>query len=340
MQRSLSRLLLPAHVLRELRVLPELRVLEVRLITINREVQIPYRRGRIVIQYTDEELLSKWVEFFDQYGYESKIAAIADVFPQKKSLDVNFEDVDRYDSDFAMHFLRKPAMAIQVGEEAIARAVPPTAEDVSIHLRVKGLPRDQRVMIRNLRSKHVGRFLAVEGLVRKATEVRPMIVKATFQCARCGHKFSTGQEGMAFRDPLECPQESGGCGKRSSSTRFQLMLEESKFIDTQKIEVQEKPEILKGGAQPERLTAYCVDDIAGIISPGDRIVLNGELKSIQRKRYRTKSTVFDIFIDTNSTESEQMQFEDIEVTDEDIDRIKEVGADEGIFRNIVNSISP
>ncbi|MFQ6127468.1 MAG: minichromosome maintenance protein MCM [Thermoplasmata archaeon] len=293
-----------------------------------------------MIRYTDEELTSKWEEFFDEYGYESRITAITDVFPQKKSLEVPFEDIDRYDSDFGMHFLRKPAKAILVGEEAIVKAIPPTEEDVSIHLRVKGLPRDQRIAIRDLRSKHVGRFIAVEGLVRKATEVRPMIIEATFQCVRCGHKFSTKQEGMAFREPLECPQDSGGCGKSSSSTRFKLVLEESKFIDTQKIEIQEKPEILRGGAQPERLIAYCIDDIAGVVSPGDRIVLNGELKSIQRTRYRAKSTVFNIFIDVNSVESEQIVFEEIEVTDEDMQKISEVAADEGIFRKIVSSISP
>ena len=293
-----------------------------------------------MIQYTDEELLSKWEEFFDQHGYESKITAIADIFPQKKSLDVTFEDLDRYDSDFAIHSLRNPARAVSAGEEAITSVVPPTDEDVSIHLRMRGLPRDRRIMIRDLRSKHVGRFIAIEGLVRKATEVRPMIVEAMFECMRCGHKFTTRQEGMTFREPLECPQSSGGCGKSSSSTRFNLILDESEFIDTQKIEIQEKPEILRGGAQPERLTAYCVDDLAGLITPGDRVVLNGELKSVQRTRMRTKSTVFDIFVDANSVESEQLQFKDIEVTDEDVARIKEVASDERIVENIISSISP
>jgi replicative DNA helicase Mcm len=293
-----------------------------------------------VTQYTDEELLSKWEEFFDQHGYESKITAIADVFPAKKSLDVTFEDLDRYDSDFAIHSLTNPARAVSAGEEAISSVVPPTDEDVSIHLRMRGLPRDRRIMIRDLRSKHVGRFIAVEGLVRKATEVRPMIVEAKFECMRCGQKFMTRQEGVAFREPLECPESSGGCGKSSSSTRFNLVLDESRFIDTQKIEVQEKPEILKGGAQPERLTAYCMDDLAGVISPGDRVVLNGELKSIQRKRMRTKSTVFDIFVDANSVESEQLEFREIEVTDEDIDRIKEVASDERVIEKIISSISP
>ncbi|MCK4456519.1 MAG: minichromosome maintenance protein MCM [Thermoplasmata archaeon] len=292
------------------------------------------------MQYTDEELLSKWEEFFDQHGYESKITAIADVFPQKKSLDVTFEDLDRYDSDFAIHSLRNPARAVSAGEEAITSVVPPTDEDVSIHLRMRGLPRDRRIMIRDLRSKHVGRFIAIEGLVRKATEVRPMIIEAMFECMRCGHKFTTRQEGVAFREPLECPQSSGGCGKSSSSTRFNLILDESEFIDTQKIEVQEKPEILRGGAQPERLTAYCVDDLAGVITPGDRVVLNGELKSVQRTRMRTKSTVFDIFVDANSVESEQLQFKEIDVTDEDVARIKEVASDERIVENIISSISP
>lgn len=294
----------------------------------------------MVSEYTNEELIAKWEEFFEKYGYEAKITSLANVYPEERSLDVQFEDLDHYDSDMAIFFLRRPNNAIYTGKEAIKRLAPATGEDVEIHLRVSHLPRDLWVPIRKLRSKHMGRFISVEGLVRKATEVRPKIVEALFECVRCGAVIKEPQEGTTFREPLECYEDQGGCGKTSASTKFKLLSEASRYVDTQKIEIQERPEILRGGAQPQRLVAYCEDDITGIISPGDRVVLNGILRSAQRGRFRSRSTLFDIFLETVSIDLEQVEFEEIEITDEDVKMIREESQKEGIYRKITASIAP
>ncbi|MEK6838639.1 MAG: ATPase, partial [Candidatus Thermoplasmatota archaeon] len=157
-------------------------------------------------------------------------------------LRVRFEDINRFDTDMSIYLLRHPLNVLAAGEEGIRRIVPPTEEALEIHLRVLGLPRDARVQIRDLRAKHLGRAIAVEGLVRKATEVRPMLVDALFQCLRCGTVIKEPQEGQSFREPLECYEDQGGCGKSASSTKFNLLSEASRFLDTQKIEIQEAPE--------------------------------------------------------------------------------------------------
>ena len=118
-----------------------------------------------------------------------------------------------------------------------------------IHFRIRNLPRDSRIDIRKLRAKHLETFVSVEGLVRKATEVRPRVTVAEFECMRCGARLFVEQEGMQFREPLECSKDEGGCGRGSGSTRFRLLTDKSQFVDTQKIEIQEPPEGLRGGAQ-------------------------------------------------------------------------------------------
>src|SRR5437762_1752863 len=226
------------------------------------------------------------------------------------------------------------------GEEAIRRLAPPGDEAAQIHLRVKALPRDRRVPIRDLRAKHLGQYIAVEGLVRKSTEVRPRVTDALFQCLRCGTIIKEPQDGQTFREPLECYEEQGGCKRSASATKFRLMTETSMYLDTQKLEIQESPEGLRGGEEPQRLTLYLEDDLTGRIAPGERVIMSGVLRSIQKGRPGAKSTLFDIFMDVNSVEKEQVEFEEIEVTEEDARLVRATGASPDIFRMITASIAP
>src|SRR5437773_2243302 len=209
---------------------------------------------------------------------------------------------------------------------------------MEIHLRVTGVPRDSRVQIRDLRARHLGRFIAIEGLVRKSTEVRPMVVDALFQCLRCGTVIKEPQEGQAFREPMECYEDQGGCKRTANATKFKLLGEASRYTDTQKIEVQEAPEGLRGGEEPQRLSAFTEDDLTGKINPGMRVILNGILRSSQKGKPGARSTLFDILLDVNSIELEQVEFEEIEVTPEDVKKIEAEAADPVIYRKIVVSI--
>ncbi len=297
-------------------------------------------RSHTLAEYSLEELIARWEEFFSERGLESEIIGLADRYPEERSLKIRFEDLNRFDTDMSIHLLRQPLNVLTAGEEAIRRVVPPTEEPVEIHLRVLGVPRDSRIQIRDLRAKHLGRFIAVEGLVRKATEVRPMVVDALFQCLRCGTVIKEAQEGQAFREPMECYEDQGGCKRTANATKFKLLGEASRYTDTQKIEVQEAPEGLRGGEEPQRLSAFTEDDLTGKITPGMRVILNGILRSSQKGRPGQKSTLFDIMLDVNSTEFEQVEFEEIEVTPEDVKRIEAEAADPEIYRKIVASIAP
>jgi len=256
-----------------------------------------------------------------------------------RSIYVEFSQIEKFDPDLANYALANPTKAIDAAKEAIKHMVSHALTNPFIHFRIKGLPRDSRIEIRKLRAKHLGSFVSVEGLVRKATEVRPRVTVAEFECARCGHRTSVDQEGMQFHEPLECSKDDGGCGRGSGSTKFRLLTDPSTFVDTQKIEIQEPPEGLRGGAQPERLVGYIEDDISGRVSPGDRIILSGVLKSVQ-KGTTVKSTLFDISVDINSIEYEEHEYEEVVITPEDEVRIRELAQSPDTFDKVIASISP
>src|SRR5437016_2735689 len=300
----------------------------------------PSRGKEVLVEFPQDELIAKWEEFFEEMGYLSRIIAVADRYPESRSLEASFLDLNRFDTDMAIYLLRHPLNVLMAGEEAIRRLVPPGEEAPQIHLRINGLPRDRRIQIRDLRAKHLGQYISVEGLVRKSTEVRPKVVGALFQCLRCGTIIKEEQDGQTFREPLECYEEQGGGKRAASATKCKLLTETSLYSDTQKIEVQEAPEGLRGGEEPQRLSAYVEDDLTGRITPGQRVILNGVLRSVQRGRPGQRSTLFDIFTDVNSVEMERVEFEEIEVTEEDAHRIREIGSSPDIFRLITASIAP
>lgn len=287
-----------------------------------------------------EALIQKWEEILEENNYAQTIREIADVYPEKRSLCVSYNHIEYLDADMAAMLLTNPDTVLGAGKRAIANMVPPTEEGVDIHLRITEIPKGLRVEIRDIRSKHLGNFISVEGLVKRATEVRPRMLRSVFKCARCNHETHMIQEEAIMHEPLECSKEEGGCGRARGSTRFIPVIEKSSFIDTQKTEFQERPEELRGGAQPQYLSAIIEDDLTGSIFPGDRIVINGILKSRMKRSGQNQMTLFDIYIQVNNIELLEADYSDVEITEEDMQQIEELSKDDDIYRKLTQSISP
>ncbi|MDR0198676.1 MAG: ATP-binding protein [Methanomassiliicoccaceae archaeon] len=289
------------------------------------------------MNFKDEEVLAGWEDILAK-KYQLKLNDIADSYPDKRSIDVLYRDIDEYNSDLAIFILDRPDKCLSLGRKAIKNRLPPSREQRgTVNLRIKELPRDARVEIRNLRAKHLGKLVAVEGLVRKATTVKPRMTRALFKCSKCDAEIFVDQPGSLIREPSVCTSPDGSCSR--ATAQFILQAERSNYIDTQKIETQESPEGLRGGAQPERISGFLEDDIAGMTFPGNRVVLNGIVRATQ-KGERDKSSVFDIFIEVHSMEFEQHEYDEILITEEDEEKILEMSADPDLFRNFISSISP
>ncbi len=298
-------------------------------------------------EYTKDQLAARWEEFFTETGYLQQIKRVADAFPAEKSIYVKYSELDHFDSDFAAHLFKRPRTMFAAGERKLKELLPADSDGVEIVLRVTEMPKDRRVEIRDIRAKHLGKFIAVEGLVKRATEVRPKFTTAMFECLRCGRDIPVQQDENILREPLECVKDgsmdqfgNSGCGRVSGSTSFKLVPEFSVFIDSQKIDLQEKPEELQGGAQPQTLTGTAEDDLTGKLFPGNRVFINGILRSKQRDTNRQKTTLMDIFLEVNSIEQMDPELAEVEILPEDLEKIKELAADPGIYTKLVQSISP
>ena len=288
------------------------------------------------MNYQDGDISLAWEEILGIDRYHLMLSNIQDKYPDEKSMMVSFEDIEGYNTEFASYVLEFPDKALNIGKQVIRNMLPPSWDPHhDINLRINELPKDAKIDVRQIRAKHLGRLVAIEGMVRKATMPKPRLVRARFTCAKCDAEVWVPQTGTLLKEPLLCPNE--GCNK--SAPRFNLDQKSSEYTDTQKVEIQENPEGLRGGAQPERLFGFMEDDIAGEVTPGNRIIMNGILRSVE-KTERDKSTIFEVFMDVLSVENKQADFSEVDITEEDEKRILEMSKDPDLAENIVRSIAP
>ncbi len=280
----------------------------------------------------DTELIDKFEQFYRDY-YKNEIAQLAQKYPtEQKSLYVDWRDLHRFDTDLADDFRNKPKQLREYAEEALRLYDLPV--DVSLgraHVRVVGLP--ERTDIREIRADHRGMLIAVQGIVRKATDVRPKITAAAFECQRCGTLSRIPQDGGDFQEPHECQ----GCERQGP---FQINYDQSEFVDAQKIRVQESPEGLRGGETPQSVDVNIEDDITGEVTAGDHVSVTGVLQLEQQGSDREKSAMFDIYLDGVAVEIEDEEFEEMNITDEDKKEIVELSTKSNIYDRMEGAIAP
>ncbi|MFW6040513.1 MAG: minichromosome maintenance protein MCM [Thermoplasmatota archaeon] len=288
--------------------------------------------------YSEDEIKEMFKDFFEEEGLTSRILRIADNYPDEQSLEVTYEQLMLYfGTEFPDFVLNYPRISLEQATEAMNDILGSTYENVQINLRIKELPLAHKKGIRKLRAEDLTKFVAIEGLVRKATEVRPRLSIAVFECVRCGSYTRVLQGSGKIEEPMEC----SGCSKSANKTNFNLILEESEFTDYQNLELQESPEGLRGGDQPQRLKGWCKEDLVGKVSPGDRIILNGILDGSPKSGPGgSKSRTFDIFMRVNSIEVREYEYDEVQFSDEDEEKIIETSNDSKVFDKIVKSIAP
>lgn len=276
--------------------------------------------------------IQKWTELLSLYCSE-QLNHLADEYPDTKSLHISFFDIEHFDPDLSEELLEQPDAVLKHAHAALQELGETRGTSLSdAHIRIKELPK--RIRIRSLRSHHIGKLIAVEGLIRKATEVRPKLTVGIFHCPY--EHETTVFQGEKYSEPYEC--EDPDCSRKKGP--FTLSKEKSTFVDAQKLRIQESPENLRGGEQPQTLDVLVTDDLAGIVAPGDRVTITGVLRSYQRTSYNTKSTFFDLVLEGVSIEIEDKEFEDIELSKEDIEAIRRLSLDPDIYEKMTRSIAP
>ncbi|QKQ98038.1 AAA domain-containing protein [Candidatus Nanohaloarchaea archaeon] len=272
------------------------------------------------------EAVNEFEEFFSEKYYKKVATAVQD---GQDSIVVDFQDMDIFNFELSDYLRENPTSAIDAAEEGLEGHDQVT--DEGLHVRFVNMPEEDFVFLRNLRSEHIGKFIPVEGMIKRASQVKPEVVSAIFECTQCGDRYEKEQDSSQLKSPYKCD-----CGSR----KFEV--EEKVMTDTQIITVEENPESREGSEQPSslkvRLEGDLVDpDFQKRVVPGNVVEITGVMRERPMKKNSKK---FDIYMEANYLDPTEQEFEELELTDEEIEEIEALSNEDEIFEKIARSIAP
>jgi replicative DNA helicase Mcm len=279
----------------------------------------------------DSKIQEKLEDFLHQKKISKELRQLT--ASGRKSLMVEYKDLVEFDKHLAEFLLDSPREFIQNADKILEGITKITGS----RFRIKSL--DKSVDIRHIRSAHLGKFMQMEGILIRASEVRPEIKVAVFRCRRCGETTEREQVGEFLTEPLFC--DSPNCpGKGKSS--FELVLENTMFRDWQSIRIQEPPAKLRGGRMPRNVDGIIRDDYVDKAVPGNHAVVTGYLHALYPRTLRRGQLdrVFRMVFFVNHIDVLQKGIEETELTEEDEKQIKELGKDPWVTKKIISSIAP
>jgi len=132
-----------------------------------------------------EELILEAKNFFNANKKEFQEFLRSD----EKIIQVEFPLITKFSPSLSETILEFPEETLALMENAFEEAL----DLKNPRIRLLNLPSSVSVPIREIRAKHLDQILLIEGLVKQASDVRPQVVNAKFECPSCGAILSVLQ---------------------------------------------------------------------------------------------------------------------------------------------------
>ena len=273
-----------------------------------------------------DEAINRFEQFFSDQYYEEVARAEDD---SGDSVIVDHEELDIFDPQLTDYLRNEPETALEAAREGLKGVDLVTGLE---RVRMGNMPEEDFVLLRNLRSKHIGDFTPIEGMIKRASQVKPEVVSARFQCTNCADIVEKEQDSTKIKSPYKCES----CGSRKFEVHEKIM------TDTQMITLEENPESREGSEQPTnlqvRLEGSLVDpEFQKKVVPGNIVHVSGILRE---KPLKKDSKKFDIYMEANNVEPTQQEFEELSLDEDEKEEIEEMAKDPDIFDKISSSIAP
>ncbi|AOV95248.1 hypothetical protein AQV86_05010 [Nanohaloarchaea archaeon SG9] len=272
------------------------------------------------------EAVNEFEEFFSESYYAEVSEAVKD---GDDAIVVDYQQLDMFSPDVTDYLHDKPENGIGAAEEGLQVHEQVTSEDLTV--RFSNFPEHEFVLLKNLRSEHIGRFIPIEGMIKRASQVKPEVVSAVFECVQCGDLYEKEQDSSKLKSPYKCD-----CGSKKFEVQEKIM------TDTQVVTLEENPESREGSEQPTSLSVRLEGDLVDPefqkrVVPGNVVEVTGVMRETPLQKDSKK---YDIYMEASHVNPTQQEFEQLELSQEEIDEIKTMSEREDIFQQINDSIAP
>ncbi|XP_063318132.1 DNA replication licensing factor MCM6 [Pelmatolapia mariae] len=222
-----------------------------------------------------QKLFQAFLEEFQSGDGEVKYVREAEelIRPERNTLLVSFTDLEGFNQELATtiqeeYYRVYPYLCRAVRNFARDHGNVPLNKE--FYVAIEDLP--TRHKIRELSSMRIGSLVRISGQVVRTHPVHPELVSGTFLCMDCQAVIKDVSQQFKYSPPTIC--RNPVCNNRS---RFHLDTHKSKFIDFQKVRIQETQAELPRGSIPRSLEIILRAEAVETAQAGDRCDFTGTL---------------------------------------------------------------
>ncbi|XP_062260399.1 DNA replication licensing factor MCM6 [Platichthys flesus] len=222
-----------------------------------------------------QKLFQAFLEEFQSEDGEVKYVREAEelIRPERNTLLVSFTDLEGFNQELATtvqeeYYRVYPFLCRAVRNFARDHGNVPLNKE--FYVAIEDLP--TRHKIRELTSMRIGTLVRISAQVVRTHPVHPELVSGTFICMDCQAVIKDVPQQFKYSPPTIC--RNPVCNNRA---RFHLDTHKSKFIDFQKVRIQETQAELPRGSIPRSLEIVLRAEAVETAQAGDRCDLTGTL---------------------------------------------------------------
>ncbi|XP_034986462.1 DNA replication licensing factor MCM6 isoform X1 [Zootoca vivipara] len=222
-----------------------------------------------------QKLFQDFLEAFQNSDGEVKYLRDAEelIRPERNTLIVSFEDLEQFNQQLATtiqeEFYRVyPFLCRAVKTFARDHGNVPPNKD--FYVAFQDLP--TRNKIREMTSARIGSLMRISGQVVRTHPVHPELVSGTFLCLDCQTVIKDVEQQFKYTQPNIC--RNPVCANRK---RFLLDTNKSRFVDFQKVRIQETQAELPRGSIPRSVEVILRAEAVESAQAGDKCDFTGSL---------------------------------------------------------------
>eukprot|EP00808_Paulinella_micropora_P006263 g14596.t1 len=199
-------------------------------------------------------------------------------------LNVDLNDLRAYDAVLVDEFIKFPSDLLPKLELAAKEVVrkltvpqPPLEDMPNFQVTLSNFPRFQD--LRSLNSAQVNQLVAVRGIVVSAGKTRVKATKLTIMCRNCRavKHIDSGNGFGSISLPRRCDTvyQAELQGQKCPLDPYRILPDSSKYIDQQRLKLQENPEQIPTGEMPRQTSLSLERYLVDTVKPGTRVNIIG-----------------------------------------------------------------
>jgi replicative DNA helicase Mcm len=236
---------------------------------------------------------------------------------------IDHDDLERFDAELADELLTEPENMIDACETALNDYL--GIED-EVEVRIKNVPDIYHKPISELSDHDLNQLVTVKGVLQSVSAPKLQLTWAQFECTSCSNVYGRKQHGS-----LKSPYKCGKCDNK----KFRAT--DKEYTTVRYLHLKEQP----GQQKRDKIVVIVKGDLAvdeqrNLRATGSGLSVTGYLEPYKPKK---TADAYDMRLVANNVEVSEDKWDDIEVTDTDVEQIQAIAENDHTRHRVVRSVA-